>query len=62
MNSTPTPGSSEARARGCKCPVLDNNHGAGIGIEGCFVTRDDCPIHGEPETAKEEDRCPKKSD
>lgn len=26
-NERPNPGSEEAKAIGCKCPVLDNNHG-----------------------------------
>jgi len=27
----PNPGSDEAIKLGCKCPVLDNEHGAGCG-------------------------------
>lgn len=27
MSDKPNPGSDEARAAGCKCAVLDNNHG-----------------------------------
>jgi len=43
----PNPGSPEAVAEGCTCPVLDNRHGKGL--------RDDreefwvsyaCPLHG----------------
>ena len=40
------PGSIYAVEAGCKCPRLDNNHGAGCG-NGLFVTRPDCPIHGQ---------------
>ncbi len=44
------PGSREALDRGCKCPVLDNNHGAGIGKdpdgETMFWINDECPLHG----------------
>lgn len=27
MTAIPNPGSADALAAGCKCPVLDNNHG-----------------------------------
>ena len=48
------PGSDEAIKAGCRCPVLDNEHGAGYmgGVtdketgETIFVTRGDCPLHG----------------
>lgn len=26
-DNAPNPGSDEARTLGCKCPILDNNHG-----------------------------------
>jgi hypothetical protein len=42
---TPNPGSIEAGKLGCTCPVLDNNHGAGIG-RGEFWINADCPLHG----------------
>jgi hypothetical protein len=43
------PGSKEARALGCKCPVTDNHHGAGYrGLEGVFVYNEDCPVHKDP--------------
>lgn len=52
----PNPGSREAVAQGCLCPVLDNHHGAGIPITGdngqptvTFWQRGDCPLHGEGE-------------
>jgi hypothetical protein len=57
------PGSQEAIAKGCRCPVLDNGHG-----EGAYVDKDgvaqfwinvDCPLHGlnasEPEESQEAD-------
>jgi hypothetical protein len=46
-----TPGSDEARAAGCLCPVLDNAHGRGAyGLEGgegaLFWCDTRCPLHG----------------
>lgn len=49
--AVPIPGSREALAQGCLCPVLDNGHGRGYGRwdgETVFVRRFDCPLHGEP--------------
>ena len=44
--TTPNPGSKEACDSGCKCPVMDNEYGAGYhGQKGIFVISDDCPIH-----------------
>lgn len=41
------PGSDEAIAKNCSCPVLDNGHGHGyMGQEGIFVMTVDCPLHG----------------
>jgi hypothetical protein len=41
------PGSDEALALGCLCPVIDNGHGRGyMGQPGIYVMRDDCPLHG----------------
>jgi hypothetical protein len=42
------PGSDEALEQGCKCPVLDNNHGRGRG-DGNYVMNVECPLHGEGE-------------
>lgn len=43
---TPKPGSDEAIAIGCKCPVIDNAHGAGyMGQPGIFVYVEGCPVH-----------------
>lgn len=54
----PTPGSYEAIAEGCKCPVLDNAHGFGYlgGVKDesgatVFVVNGDCPLHGTPAEA-----------
>ena len=52
MNNKPNPGTQEAMALGCICPVIDNNHGKGIQIkkdtktETVFWHNADCPIHG----------------
>ena len=50
---TPNPGSDEAVAAGCTCPVMDNARGRGIpittdegGIEIAFWMSGDCPLHG----------------
>lgn len=44
----PSPGSKEAIAQGCCCPVLDNAHGKGIMWNGkpAFWITEDCPLHG----------------
>lgn len=49
--SVPNPGSEEAIAQGCICPILDNGHGDDeLGrIRGFWYTRG-CPVHDlEPE-------------
>lgn len=38
------PGSQEAVLSGCRCPISDNNNGAGR--NGLFITNSDCPLHG----------------
>ena len=54
----PNPGSPEAVALGCKCPVMDNGHGKGIhdwtgqGRE-LFWINGDCPLHGDKKEEKE---------
>jgi len=44
------PGSVEAIARGCTCPVVDNGHGRGCGEDDAgrpkFWINMRCPIHG----------------
>lgn len=46
--TTPNPGSPEAIARGCTCPVIDNQHGHGVEFRGevAFWVIDTCPLHG----------------
>lgn len=44
----PNPGTEEALAAGCRCPVLDNRHGLG-GFDlpdGMFWFNEQCPLHG----------------
>lgn len=51
MNN-PKPGSDEAVAQGCECPVMNNGHGRGYCQdekgEWVFVVNADCPLHGNP--------------
>ena len=40
------PGSKEAIAAGCTCPVIDNHYGRGYrGIDGSFIYTVGCPVH-----------------
>lgn len=50
----PNPGSQEARDQGCKCPVLDNNHGrsAPWPPDGWWM-KPDCPVHATKKEEKE---------
>ena len=49
MSERLNPGSPEAGAKGCKCPVIDNHHGKGIRDDGkMFVINGLCPMHGTP--------------
>lgn len=46
----PNPGSDEAIEQGCKCPVMDNHNGEGIGYTDGSGTRlyyinEHCPVH-----------------
>jgi hypothetical protein len=42
----PNPGSVEAIAQGCNCPVFDNQYGEGIpGCEGKFWINQTCVVH-----------------
>ena len=44
-----TPGSKEATAKGCTCPVMDNAHGRGHlgdGEKYGFWIDENCPLHG----------------
>lgn len=52
MPKKPNPGSSEALAIGCTCPVLDNARGNGyMGVPGVFVYSFNCPVHNEKAVA-----------
>ena len=46
-----TPGSPDAIAAGCTCPVLDNAHGLGRG-DGTFWISELCPLHNPVEDVK----------
>jgi hypothetical protein len=42
----PNPGSDEAIAAGCHCPVMDNRRGRGyMGQPNMFVYTARCPVH-----------------
>lgn len=46
---TPPPGSDAAVVLGCRCAILDNNHGNGAYIvngEPVFWVDSGCPVHG----------------
>jgi hypothetical protein len=43
----PSPGSAAALARGCKCPILDNNHGEFPPHQpDQWWVHPRCPLHG----------------
>ena len=45
----PNPGSEEAQALGCICPVMDNRNGKGMyekDGEPVFIFNTGCPVHG----------------
>lgn len=46
MSDQPNPGSPEAREAGCRCPVMDNNHGkwAPWPPDGWYIV-EGCPVH-----------------
>jgi len=54
------PGSPEALAKGCRCPVIDNGRGRGIFYGGAYqlVTNGDCPMHGKGRLQKNETNAP----
>ena len=48
LTDPPSPGSKEAGALGCLCPVIDNERRRGYhGQAGVFVRMGNCPLHGE---------------
>jgi hypothetical protein len=43
------PGTKSARAKGCKCPVMDNSYGLGRGCNGYsfgWYISEECKLHG----------------
>lgn len=46
----PNPGSNEAVAAGCVCPVLDNHHGKGMPYPDgpAFYVNENCKLHAAP--------------
>lgn len=50
MKPKPNPGSEEAQAKGCACPVYDNHFGKGFRVGGKgelqFWYSNDCKMHG----------------
>lgn len=50
----PAPGSDEAVAAGCRCPVMDNRRGRGYRTDGEWIMNIDCPIHGNGAVVEEE--------
>ncbi len=49
MNNVSPPGSPDALAAGCTCPVMDNSHGAGMYRDEygnpVYVVVEGCPVH-----------------
>lgn len=48
-NDAPPPGSEQAYAVGCTCPILDNAHGRGVYLldgQPQYWIAEDCPLHG----------------
>lgn len=51
----PNPGTPEAVALGCHCPIYDNRHGVEVpGHEGWWIVLG-CPVHAPTETAVVDD-------
>lgn len=49
MKKKPNPGSEEAQAKNCRCPVIDNHYGKGVPMNGKreFWISGDCPLHND---------------
>ena len=45
MKKKPNPGSEEAIALGCECPVIDNGYGTGSYKSEGFIYSVGCPVH-----------------
>jgi hypothetical protein len=58
-DTIPNPGSPEARARSCRCPIVDNHYGAGAYLNGDgqpqFWIAADCPLHATPDAPMPKD-------
>jgi hypothetical protein len=51
----PNPGSDEAVALGCSCPIMDNSYGAGyMGMEDTFIYNQSCELHNTKEEPPKE--------
>lgn len=59
MTPAPRPGSADALAQGCRCPVIDNHHGKGAYGDGAkygWIKHGDCPMHGANAATGKDDR------
>lgn len=54
MSDWKNPGSREALDAGCRCPVMDNNHGKRPGMFGGWYIALDCPVHGDGERTNDD--------
>ena len=57
-NAKPNPGSPEAVANGCTCPVIDNGYGKGYLGDGelfGWVIAESCPIHWQAQKGEKDD-------
>lgn len=56
----PLPGSPQAIALGCTCPVIDNYHGAGVPVgedQRIWWYSEDCPLHGVRKDSAVQEAC-----
>ena len=53
----PNPGSDEAIALGCSCPVLDKNHGKHVPWQGGYIIVRGCPAHPWPTDERKKKLC-----
>lgn len=46
-NAVPNPGTEEAIAKGCRCPIIDNHFGRGVPSRDgrLFYYTASCPVH-----------------
>ena len=48
MTEPPHPGTEDAHAKGCTCPIIDNHYGKGRGGDGeryGWYMMGNCPLH-----------------